>query len=114
MTRRVALLAVHAPSEEAVPEIVVPSFGVLRVQAQLHALADVESRVWDFHDEGPEGVVERVAPWEPDVIGLSLQPWSLGPLLGALPALAGRVGLVVAGGPAALPEVLRAEPWRAL
>ncbi|MEM1313751.1 MAG: cobalamin-dependent protein [Pseudomonadota bacterium] len=112
--RRVALVGWYPPADPALPPFI-PNLGLYMVAAALDAagLDDVELRIWDERDRGPEAVAAEIAAFDPDIVAGSVYVWSLPQILAIAGALAdqdpGR--LIVLGGPSARPNMLAHAPF---
>ena len=114
--RRVALLGWYPPEDPALPPFI-PNLGLYMVAAAARAagLEDLELRIWDERERGPEAVAAEVSDFDPDVVAGSAFLWSLPQLTAVIGALKaedpGR--LAVLGGPSARVNMLSHPPFAA-
>ena len=92
-----------------------PSYGVHRILASLVSdpeLAGAEIRIIDLERDDPDGYVDALAAFDPQLIGMSLFVWSLPCLIAAARRIRNQLpqSAIVFGGPSARPAVLDLPP----
>jgi len=114
--RRVALLARYPDRDRAMPQFI-SNHGMRMVEAMLRAaeLEELDLRTWDLSTGSVEALVQEVAAFDPDVVGVSAYLWSFPYFIEVARALKADdpSRLIVFGGPCARPSMMSLPPYRA-
>ena len=117
-TRRIALVCLTPrPDADELGPLVLPSFGIRRIQAAV--VGDAENpghrvTLIDLEREDVAAYVSAILAFEPELVGFSIYVWSTACLVAVAREIKRRRSgcIIVFGGPSARPALFELEPYR--